>query len=359
MESHDEDSKTEEPTEKKLRDALARGNAPISREASIFASLAGTLIIGAFVAREAFRTIAVDLAGLLANLDGRSLRSGADAVALLGFLAGTIFDALVTIFVISSVAGVLAVLAQTIPRIVFDRVKPTLERISLANGWHRIAGSRGRAEFLKNVFKVVSIGFVLSLVLETQFGNVVNAMAVDPDGLPDFVLGVEMRLLAAVAIATLLLVAADMFWARFHWRKGLRMSRRELKDEIRQAEGDPLMKARLRSLALDRRRKSMIAAVQRATLVIANPTHYAVALRYVREEGGAPVVLAKGKDLVALRIREMAEQHHVPVIEDKALARSLYDSVEIDRAIPREFYKALAEIIHLLHARSARGPTVN
>jgi len=107
-------------------------------------------------------------------------------------------------------------------------------------------------------------------------------------------------------------------------------------------------------LALDRRRKSMIAAVPRATLVIANPTHYAIALRYVREEGGAPLVLSKGKDLIALKIREIAEQHLIPIVEDKLLARSMYDCVEVDRPIPPEFHKAVAELIHILYAKSSR-----
>ena len=132
------------------------------------------------------------------------------------------------------------------------------------------------------------------------------------------------------------------------------MSRQELKDEQKQAEGDPLVKARLRSLALDRSRKRMMSAVPRATLVIANPTHYAIALRYVREEGGAPLVVAKGKDLIALKIREIAKGNHIPVVEDKALARSMYDSVEVDKMIPPELYRAVAEVIHFLYAKKAR-----
>ena len=113
------------------------------------------------------------------------------------------------------------------------------------------------------------------------------------------------------------------------------------------------MRAKLRSLALDRSRKRMMGAVPRATMVIANPTHYAIALRYVREEGGAPTVVAKGKDLIALKIREIAEQHHIPVVEDKALARSMYDLVEVDRMIPPELYRAVAEVVHFLYARKA------
>ena len=121
-----------------------------------------------------------------------------------------------------------------------------------------------------------------------------------PDAIPGVILSVVLRLLAGVGIATCLLVVADVFWTKKQWRKGLRMSRQEIKDEMKQMQGDPLVRSRLRSIALDRARKNMIAAVPRATLVIANPTHYAIALRYVREEGGAPTVLAKGQDLIAL-----------------------------------------------------------
>jgi flagellar biosynthetic protein FlhB len=132
------------------------------------------------------------------------------------------------------------------------------------------------------------------------------------------------------------------------------MSRQELKEEFKQSEGDPFVKARMRSLAQDRARRRMIASVPKASFVIANPTHYAIALRFVREEGGAPMVLAKGKDLVALKIREVAERHGVPVLERKELARAMYDFVEVDKMIPQEFYRPVAELIHYLDALATR-----
>ena len=152
-----------------------------------------------------------------------------------------------------------------------------------------------------------------------------------------------------------MLAAADLVWSRLHWKRDLRMSRQDVKDEQKQMLGDPLVKARLRSVALERSRKRMMSAVPTATLVVANPTHYAIALRYVREEGGAPKVVAKGQDLIALKIREIAEANDIPVIEDKALARSMYDRVEVDMMIPPEFYRAIAEIVHFLNTRGA-GP---
>jgi flagellar biosynthetic protein FlhB len=133
------------------------------------------------------------------------------------------------------------------------------------------------------------------------------------------------------------------------------MSKQEVKDEHKQSEGDPLVKQRIRMVARERARRRMIAEVPRATLVITNPTHYAVALRYTRNEGGAPLVIAKGQNLVALKIREIAERYDIPIVEDKPLARSLYDSVEVNKMIPSAFYKAVAEIIFYLHQRKIRN----
>ena len=137
------------------------------------------------------------------------------------------------------------------------------------------------------------------------------------------------------------------------------MSRQDVKDEMKQMQGDPMVKARLRSVALERSRKRMMSAVPTATLVIANPTHYAIALRYVRAEGGAPKVVAKGQDLIALKIREIAEENDIPVIEDKALARSMYDRVEVDMMIPPEFYRVVAELIYLLHSEGGDAQTAD
>ena len=147
---------------------------------------------------------------------------------------------------------------------------------------------------------------------------------------------------------------ADLAWSRILWRRDHRMSKQEVKEELRQAEGDRMIKARLRSLRLDRSRKRMLSAVPRATMVVVNPTHYAVALRYVRAEGGAPIVVAKGADFIALKIRSIAEDHAIPVVEDKPLARSLYAAVDVDRPIPAEFYRAVAEIVHLIQQRKGQ-----
>jgi flagellar biosynthetic protein FlhB len=160
--------------------------------------------------------------------------------------------------------------------------------------------------------------------------------------------------LISIVVVMGLIAGIDLVWSRFHWRQDLKMTKQEVKDELKQSEGDPIIKSRLRSLARDRARRRMMTAVPRATLVIANPTHYSIALRYVREENSAPVVLAKGQDLVALKIREIAEANNIPVFEDVALARSMYKQVSVDSVIPQQFYQAVAELIRVVYASKAK-----
>jgi len=164
-----------------------------------------------------------------------------------------------------------------------------------------------------------------------------------------------MRLVSAIAIATIVLVAADLLWARFKWHSDLKMTKQEVKEEYKQMEGDPMVKARMRSLARDRARNRMMGAVPRATLVIANPTHLAIALKYVRDEDAAPMVLAKGQDLVALKIREIAEANGIPVFEDVALARSMYKQVSVDSMIPAQFYQAVAELVRIVYGNKTKA----
>jgi flagellar biosynthetic protein FlhB len=256
------------------------------------------------------------------------------------------------------VAGVVASVAQNPPRFVPDRIMPDLSRLSPRAGFVRVFGPRGWTEFFKNVLKIAAVVAIVGLILDNRWALLETSMFNDVYDLPQRVLKLCLDVVAAVLVATLVVASADLVWARIHWRRDQRMSRQELKEEVRQSEGDRLIKARLRSLRLDRSRKRMLAAVPRATMVVANPTHYAVAMRYVRAEGGAPIVLAKGVDLIALKIREIAEQHEIPIVEDRPLARALYDAVAVDSAIPSEFYRAVAEIVHLIQEKRSSWPIV-
>ena len=350
-EAADKESKTEEPTEGRIREAIEKGNIPVSREAPIFASMVGILVIASFFLVDHSVRLSLVLRQFIDDPGGWSLENGADATELIAAIGMEAGRFLLPVIATLTIAGLVSSFLQNAPNISLERIKPKLSRIAPHEGARRIFGLRGQTEFLKATAKFVAVTIVALVILKSDQLRVMSAMFTDPVAIPALILSLAMKLLAAVSVATIVIVAIDLVWARVHWRKDLRMTRQELKDEVKQAEGDPLVKARLRSLARDRTRRRMIAAVPRATLVVVNPTHYAVAMRYIREEGGAPLVVAKGQDLIALKIREMGEAHDIPIVEDKPLARSLFDNVEVDRMIPPEFYKALAEIIHFLHAQ--------
>ena len=353
--SDDKDSRTEEPTERKIADAIEKGNVPRSRDLSIFASLLGILVAAAFAVGPSAQGLLVSMTAIMDHPGEFSLSGGDDATSLLWALALQLGGLLFPVVGVLALSGLAATLFQHAPSFAVEQITPKWSRISPAEGWSRTFGKGGVTEFLKAVFKLAVIGGVCSLLLNSYRQDAMAGILSDPSGLPAMVLGMVVRLLSAICAALVVMVVADVVWSRVRWRRDLRMTRQELKDEYRQSEGDPVVKSRLRSLARDRARRRMIARVPTATLVIANPTHYAVALRYDRAKGGAPIVVAKGLDLVALRIREIAEAHSVPVVEDRPLARALYEAVEVDQWIPPEFYRAIAKILHFIYARTGRS----
>lgn len=350
-ENDDKDSKTEEATEKKIRDSLEKGQVPHSREAATFASMLAVLIGILFLLRDNVLALKFALVPFIEDPGSISLRNGADASTLIGVVVWEAAKVVGPVVFVMMLAGVAANVMQNQPRLVPHRIRPKLNRISVFSGWTRLFGLKGQVEFLKSVSKLVIVGAAGYAALGPSHQELVDALFMETSAIPGLMQDLILRFLTAVVVATGVLVAADLVWSRFSWQRDLRMTKQEVKDEHKQTEGDPMVKMRLRSLQRDRSRKRMIDAVPRATLVVTNPTHYAVALRYVREEGGAPVVLAKGKDLIALKIRFVAEEHEIPVYEDRALARSLYASVEVDKMIPPEFYKAVAGIILFLSQR--------
>lgn len=349
-EAEDKESKTEEATDRRIQDAVEKGRVPHSREAVTFGSMLGILLVAGFFSSSAARVSAA-LRSFIDDPGGWTLINGGDAVRLLGIVAEEVGSAVIPAVAVLAALGIAASLLQNPPRFVPDRIRPQLSRLSLQQGWRRIFGAHGRVEFLKSCFKLAAVGATAFFLLRATQADVLNAMFMEPGVLPRIIREVFVRLVVGVAVATLLLVVLDLVWSRVFWRRELRMTKQEVKEELKQTEGDPIVRSRLRSLARDRSRRRMMAAVPRATFVITNPTHYAVALRYVREEGGAPRVLAKGRNLIALRIREIAEQHNIPIIEDKPLAQALYKKVAVNQMIPPEFYRAVAQIVYFVMTR--------
>ncbi|MBB5704007.1 flagellar biosynthetic protein FlhB [Ochrobactrum daejeonense] len=349
----DKDSKTEEATEQKVRDALDKGNMPFSRETPILAGIASFLVIALFVAAPATAKLAIFLRELIDRPEDWLLNSAEDASRLFGVLALAVGAALAPVFIIIPLAGVAASALQNAPRFVGERIRPQASRISPVKGWQRIFGRAGQVEFGKSLTKFLAASLIVFFVFFKGNSLFSDAIASDPGALPEFLRENIVRLLVANVLAIAAIAAFDLAWSRIHWRQELRMTRQEVKDELKQSEGDPLVKSRLRSLGRDRARRRMINTVPTATLIVANPTHFSVALRYKPNQDAAPVVVAKGQDLIALKIREIATQHSIPIFEDVQLARALYKQVNIDQMIAPEFYKAVAELIRVINARHA------
>jgi flagellar biosynthetic protein FlhB len=353
-ESADKDSKTEEATEKKIRDTIEKGQMPHSKEAPILASFVAILIFTVFFAKDSVVELSTFLSTFLEKPEAWSIATELDVVNLLRIVFIEVGKAVAAMLLLLAVAGVAASVFQHAPSFVVERIVPKLSRISLREGWKRLFGVQGFAEFLKSLGKLVfALAFLTFAVSEAQH-RLLLGMITQPGAFGMVIREIAIDILLALTFAMLIIGAADIVWSRFSWHRDLRMTRQEVKDELKQSDGDPIIKSRMRSLARDRARRRMMAAVPRATLVIANPTHYSIALKYVREEDSAPVVLAKGQDLVALRIREIAAASGIPVFEDVALARSMYKQVSVDSVIPPQFYQAVAELVRIVYANKGK-----
>ena len=346
----DKESKTEEATEKKIRDTVEKGKLPHSKEIALLASFIAILIYAMFFAKESLTDLAAFLSVFLEKPDAWSLSSGRDVADLLALVVAQIGKATFGVVLLLMIAGIGASALQHMPSFVGERIRPQASRISLVAGWKRLFGAQGFAEFFKSLGKLVFVFAVLSLIVGSASQRLMSGMITQPVAFGGVLRDVLVQILLSIVLVMAAIAAADLVWSRFSWRQDLKMTKQEVKDEMKQAEGDPIIKARLRSLSRDRARRRMMTSVPKATLIIANPTHFSIALRYNRDQDAAPVVLAKGQDLMALKIREIAEANGIPVFEDVALARSMYKQVSVDSVIPAQFYQAVAELVKIVYA---------
>lgn len=358
-EAQDKSSQTEEPTEKKQSDARQKGNTPNSREAGTFLSLLAAFVVVAGIGPFVMSQLADAMVPLIERPEG--LIEGTDVGDLTQMIGHFILEtgsALAPVFVILVLAGLVAAFAQGHVVMTPERIRPKLERLSIPNGFKRMFGLSAAIEFANGLTKITIVGAITASVLWPAFARAESLVFTDVSALPGIIKEFTVRLLVAVAAAMSLIAALDLIWRRFDWRRNLRMSPREIKDEMKQVEGDPMIKARLREIRRQRARRRMLEAVPTATVVVMNPTHYAVALRYERGADPVPVCVAKGLDLIALRIREVAEANGIAVVEDPPLARALHAALDVDQPIAKEFYRAVAELISYVFSQNeARART--
>ena len=342
-EAPENDAKTEDPSQKKLDDAFKKGDVVKSQEVVTWFSLLGSAVVFATMAPGAAQSLMVSLKGIMANADQVDL-AGSGFSTFFNGLALNMIGTVMLPLVVLSVCAVVANLIQHKPLLSADPITPKFSKVSPLAGFKRLFSTDSLVNFGKGLFKLGVVGTVLFFTIWPERDRLDTMMTADPLViLAEFQeIGIKI-FMATLAIVTVI-AGADYFYTRHKWWKRLMMTVQETKDEYKQQEGDPKVKGRIRQLRQERSRKRMMASVPDATVVITNPTHYAVALKYDREMG-APQCVAKGADAVALRIRELAKEHDVPIVENPPLARALFASVDIDDFIPNEHFKAVAEVI--------------
>ena len=339
---NDTADKTEDPTQKRLDDAHDRGDVAKSQEINTwFVISGGTLVLSTFSG--SIGGIVTPLRNLVAN-SWMIQADGPGLMVLAQNLEYLLIAALGVPLLMLALAAIAGNMVQH--RLVWsaESLKPKFSKISPAAGAKRIFGKQAAANFGKGLFKVIALGAVMTAILWPERLRLESFMHFDPAMLLGATSSLTVHLLGAVVAMLAVVAIADFFFQYRQWYDRQKMSLQEMKEEFKQSEGDPHVKNRIRQLRHARMKKRMMAAVPKASVVITNPTHYAVALSYERGMS-APVCVAKGVDSIALKIREIAGEHDVPVVENVPLARALHATVEIDDEIPVEHYHAVAEII--------------
>lgn len=353
-EAPEQESKTEDPSQRKLEEAHKKGDVAKSQEVTTWFMLVGTAIVCANMAPWVAQQISQPLQIIMMNADRFDVE-GSGFGAFFNGLAFAMIGAVLAPLGVLYVCGIVANLVQHRPLFSAEPITPKFSKVSPLAGAKRLFSGEALVNFGKGLLKIGIVGTVVFLVVWPERDRLDTMMTADPIIILADVQEMAVKIITAVLIVVTLIAAADFFYMRQKWWKRQMMTMQETRDEYKQMEGDPHVKGRIRQLRQEKARKRMMAAVPDATVVVTNPTHYAVALKYEKSMG-APKCVAKGADAVALRIRAVAKEADVPIIENPPLARALFASVEVDQDIPGEHYKAVAEIIgFVMRLKHGRG----
>jgi flagellar biosynthetic protein FlhB len=339
----DDTERSEDPTQKRLDEALERGDVAKSQEVNTWFVIACATLILMMFSGSMSSGITTTLRGVIAN--SYAIRvDGIGFVNVVSKLGTEVIAAMAIPFLLLALAAIGGNVVQH--RLVWsaESLKPKLSKISPAAGIKRLFSKQALANFLKGLLKLALIGTIMVMLLWPERFRLDALVATDPMAVLPLTLSLALKVLGAVVAVLALIAVADYLFQYRQWFERQKMSLRELKDEFKQTEGDPAVKGKIRQIRQNRMRQRIMTAVPKASVVITNPTHFAVALQYERGMS-APVCVAKGADLMAKKIREIATEHGIPIVENPPLARALHGAVDIDQEIPADHYQAVAEVI--------------
>ena len=344
-ESADPESKTEDATPRKLEEARKKGDVAKSPDVASALSLAGAaaviLMSGGWFATSMAEQFLPFIAAPHTMMGGLNTGAG---VEIGGIALWAITPFLGAVMLATILGGVGGNLAQSGIMFTGEKLKPDWSKVNPLKGFKRIFGPDGLVQFIKTFLKLLAVVVVCWLVLKPHANELANMAAMSPAMILPFTRDLAISLMVSALVFLSFTAGVDFLWQKYRFAERMKMTKEELKEDYKQSEGDPHVKAKLKQIRAQRSRQRMMQAVPTATVIVTNPTHFSVALRY--EAGDvAPVCVAKGVDAVALRIREVAREHAVPIVENVPLARALYAAVDVDETIPREHFEAAAKVI--------------
>lgn len=344
-EDEDESSKTEEPSERKISKAKEEGDVAISQDAKSFIMLLGTLFVIWLFVPIMCRWLGQMGASFIERSGNTHIDKGNFIIVFEQGVFG-FFKIMAIPFLIFMVLGIFASLSQTGFIYAPKKLEPNWNKLNIFAALPKFINKQKIVESLKGIIKIAVVSFLAYLVLKPYLTKSELLPTMSTHGILDFIHYIVVMLIFTVTMAVLVIAAGDYAWQKYSHLLKLRMTKQEVKEEYKQMEGDPLVKSKIRQIRMDRARQRMMENVPKADVVIVNPTHYAVALEYKMNEMPAPKVTAKGVDTVALRIKAVAEENEIPIVENPPLARALFASTELDQTIPTEHFQAVAEVIN-------------
>ena len=354
-EEADLEDKTEDPSQKRLDDALERGNVVKSQEVNTWFIIAGATLVLLSFSGGMGQGLTTTMRGLIANSYDINV-DGPAMPALFREIGLEMLAAVGIPFLVLMLAALAGNLIQH--RLVWstEALLPKFSKISPLAGLKRLFSKQALANLGKGIVKLIVLGSVMTALMWPERERMEGLVTMDPAALLPFTQVLSLKMMGAVVALLAVVAGADYFFQYRTWFGKLKMSLQELKDEIKQTQGDPFIKGKLKQIRAMRAKQRMSSAVPKASVIITNPTHYAVALQYERGMD-APLCVAKGVDAMALQIRKIATAHDVPIVENPPLARALHATVEVDQTIPPEHYKAVAEVIsYVMKLRRAVRP---
>lgn len=334
--------KTEQPSSRKREQARQEGNFATSREVSSFFVILGALLVLYLSGVWMFTGVAELMKKSFHIVTGELTVPG--AVALFHDVSYRFLLVILPALAIP-VFGAISYLLQNGATLTGKAITPDINKINPLTGVKRLFSLNSVAELVKSILKLTIITYVVYVTVKKEWTHLPFLVEMDLAGSLAYISTVCFRIMSKTVWVLAVIAGLDYLYQRWNFEKSLRMSKEELKEEMRETEGDPLVRARIRSIQREMARKRMMQDVPAADVVVTNPTHLAVAIKYDKEKAAAPIVVAKGSGFVAQRIREIAMEHNVPLVENKPVARHLFKHVEIGKQIPFELYKAVAEIL--------------